>query len=508
MLKLQNVKVGFGDSVLAIAEANLEIRDGERLLVCGAGGSGKTTLLNAASGIVPRLITPQVFDGEVSLNGKLMSSMPKDELFSTVGVVSQNVEDQLWDLSVEDLVAFPLENRGLAKDAVRARIDELLNELELNALRGRRVLTLSGGERRMVAMAAALAAEPKLLVLDEPTTGLDPAARQRLVRVLKKLGAEIPALLIAEQDPASLQAVVTDIGLVKDGKLAPVVPLASIINDAAAWEDAGVLPPIAARKRLADVKSGGEVLVSVSGIKTQLQRRDGQPVLENVNFQIRAGEVVALIGKNGAGTTTLFQSSLGLQKIAAGSIIIGGENADKWTAAKRARSVAYLPQNMRRILFNMTVLEEVVFAITAATRAAKDDAVTARATACLQKYGLGGHEETNPFALSSRQQALLGLACAEAAGASVAILDEPLLARDLNGRRMLELFLETALSENRAVMLISHDLELVDDVSSRVMILDRGHVTFDGDVDASWDSDAYRALGWPKPRIVETGEAA
>ncbi|WP_449415744.1 ABC transporter ATP-binding protein [Ochrobactrum teleogrylli] len=165
--------------MLAIAEASLDIRDGERLLVCGAGGSGKTTLLNAASGIVPRLITPQVFGGDVTLNGKPISSMSKDELFSTVGVVSQNVEDQLWDLSVEDLIAFPLENRGLAKDAVRTRIDDLLNELELNALRGRRVLTLSGGERRMVAMAAALAAEPKLLILDEPTTGLDPAARHR-----------------------------------------------------------------------------------------------------------------------------------------------------------------------------------------------------------------------------------------------------------------------------------------------------------------------------------------
>ena len=508
MLQLENVKVGFGDSVLGIAEASLNIRDGERLLICGAGGSGKTTLLNAASGIVPRLITPQVFAGDISLNGKPMSSMPKDELFSMVGVVSQNVEDQLWDLSVEDLVAFPLENRGFARELIRTRIDDLLNELELNALRGRRVLTLSGGERRMVAMAAALAAEPKLLILDEPTTGLDPAARQRLVRVLKKLGAEIPALLIAEQDPASLQAVVTHVGLLKDGKLAPLVPLSEIINNAAAWEDTGVLPPVGVRQRLAGTKADGKVLVSVSGIKTQLQRRDGQPVLENVNFEIRAGEVVALIGKNGAGKTTLFQSVLGLQKIVAGTITIGGENADKWTAAKRARSIAYLPQNMRRILFNMTVLEEVVFAITAATRAPKDDAVTARATACLQKYGLGGHEETNPFALSSRQQALLGLACAEAAGASVAILDEPLLARDLNGRRMLELFLETALAENRAVMLISHDLELVDDVSSRVMILDRGHVTFDGDVDASWGSEAYRVLGWPKPRVVETGEAA
>jgi energy-coupling factor transport system ATP-binding protein len=84
--------VGFGDSVLALAEASLDIRDGERLLVCGAGGSGKTTLLNAASGIVPRLITPQVFGGDVTLNGKPISSMSKDELFSTVGVVSQNVE--------------------------------------------------------------------------------------------------------------------------------------------------------------------------------------------------------------------------------------------------------------------------------------------------------------------------------------------------------------------------------------------------------------------------------
>ncbi len=241
--------------------------------------------------------------------------MPKDELFSMVGVVSQNVEDQLWDLGVEDLVAFPLENRGLARDVIRARIDDLLNELELNALRGRRVLTLSGGERRMVAMAAALAAEPKLLILDEPTTGLDPAARQRLVRVLKKLGAEIPALLIAEQDPASLQAVVTNVGLLKEGKLSPLVPLSEIINDAAVWEDAGVLPPIGIRKRLAGAKENGKVLVSVSGIKTQLQRRDGQPVLENVNFEIRAGEVVALIGKNGAGKTTLFSPFWGFRKL-------------------------------------------------------------------------------------------------------------------------------------------------------------------------------------------------
>ncbi len=511
MLELQNVTVGFGETATAVAEASLDIREGERLLICGAGGSGKTTLLNAAAGVVPRLVSPQRFAGTVTLDGAPVGSMAKDDLFAKVGVVSQNVEDQLWDLGVEDLVAFPLENRGLDRAMVRARIDALLTELELDALRGRRVLTLSGGERRMVAMAAALAAEPKLLILDEPTTGLDPAARQRLARALQKLGADISALLIAEQDPASLQAVVTDVGLMKEGRLAPVTPLDAVIADAAPWEEAGVLPPFAPPRRLTR-STPGATLVSATAIKTKLQRRNGQPVLENVSFEIRAGEVVGLIGKNGAGKTTLFQSILGLQKIAAGAIVIGGEKADGWTAARRARSIAYLPQNMRRILFNMTVLEEVVFAITAATRAPKDAAVTARAEAALARYGLGGQGETNPFALSARQQALLGLACAEAAGASVAILDEPLLARDLNGRRMLEQFLETALAEGRAAMLISHDLELVDDVASRVIVLDRGHVSFDGDVDAAWDSDAYRALGWPKPRqfaIAETaGDAA
>lgn len=508
MLELKNVQVGFSDSALAVTDATLKVEKGERLLVCGAGGSGKTTLLNAASGIVPRLITPQRFAGEVMLNGASMGSLSKDQLFGTVGIVSQNVEDQLWDLSVEDLIAFPLENRGMARDLVRQRINELVNELELDALRGRRVLTLSGGERRMVAMAAALAAEPKLLVLDEPTTGLDPAARQRLVRVLKKLAAEIPALLIAEQDPASLQAVITDVTLLKDGKPAPAVPLAAILIDNEAWEAAGVLPPVGERRRLAGASQDGRQLVSVSNIRTKLQRRNGVPVLEDVNFSIRAGEIVALIGKNGAGKTTLFQSILGLQKIAAGSIVLGGENADGWTAAKRARSVAYLPQNMRRILFNMSVLEEVTFAMTAASGKSKDAAMLAKAEACLEKYGLGGQGETNPFALSSRQQALLGLACAEAAGVSVAILDEPLLARDLQGRQMLELFLTTALADQRAVMLISHDLELVDDVSSRIMILDRGHVTFDGDVDAAWASEAYGKLGWPKPREFVSGDAA
>jgi energy-coupling factor transport system ATP-binding protein len=500
VLSIRNLCVGFGGSSPAVIEASLAVRAGCRLLICGAAGSGKTTLLNAAAGIIPRLVRPEVFSGNIDFNDRPVNSIPSDEWFGAVSIVAQNVEDQLWDLSVEDLIAFPLENRAVKKQQIRERIQDLLSSLELNDLRGRRVLTLSGGERRMVAIAAALAAAPRLLVLDEPTIGLDPAARQRLVRILEKLRTEIPALLISEQDPTSVSAVVDEIALLNSGMLSPAAPKDALLDQETVWLNAGTLPPRRHRTiRQSAVQS--ITLLSTSGLRTRLTRSDGRPVLEDINFNIRAGEIVGLIGRNGAGKTTLFQSILGLAGIVNGSIFIQGQDAARWTPARRARSIAYLPQNMRRVLFNMTLLQELTFAITASTSTPKDPTVNEEAKAYLAKYGLEGLEETNPFALSSRQQALLGLSCADAARSSIAILDEPLLARDLHGRRMLDLFLNEAASTGRAVMLISHDLELIAEAASRVLLLDQGRITFDGPTDDVWQSESYGSLSWAKPRF-------
>ena len=472
---------------------------GQPLLVCGATGSGKTTLLQTMAGLIPFLVRPPAFSGSVCLDGQPLSGMTKDAVFSAISVVSQAVEDQLWDLSVEDLIAFPLENRGLAKPKIRERLQELLDELELTGLCGRRVLTLSGGERRMVAIAAALAIAPRLLVLDEPTTGLDPAARQRLVRILRGLGKEVPSLVIAEQDPASVGEIVSEVALLREGRLGGTRPALSLMKEDAPWREAGILPPFLYPNR-SPARATGETLLAVDGLKSRLARADGRAVLQGIDLEIRAGEVVGLIGRNGAGKTTLFQSILGLSPTTAGTIAIGGECADGWSSARRARSIALLPQNMRRILFHMTVMEEVTFAITAGKKSSVRQSVEDQAMTVLRKYGLGDDAGTNPFALSSRQQALLGLVCTEAANAAVAILDEPLLARDLEGRRMLQLFLDTALDRGRAAMMISHDLELVEDVTSRVLILDDGEIAFTGETEAAWETPAFGKLGWAPPR--------
>lgn len=498
MLNIANLNLGFGGPGQVVAEATCSVADGQRLLICGAAGSGKTTFLNAAAGLIPRLTTIPHFSGDVRIKGRSVSAFARDELFSTVGYVSQTVEDQLWDLSVEDIIAFPMENRGVDKQKLRARLAELIDGLRLTPLLGRRVLPLSGGERRMVAIAAALASSPALLVLDEPTTGLDPEARGRLSQVLEEASAFVSALLVAEQDPGSLRSVIDTIMLLKDRHLSAPYRRDEILPLERPWLDAGILSPNRTRSRPAPADPGA-LLLEVSGLTTRLTRPDGKPVLRDIGFQVRAGEVVALIGRNGAGKTTLFKSILGLSGIAAGSIALDGASADGWTAARRARKVAYVPQNMRHILFNMTVIGEVVFSITASTATTTDRAVTYLATAMLGRYGLSGLAEANPFALSARQQALLGLACADAAGAMVAIVDEPLLARDVEGRRMLDAFLSSMLGSGRAVMLISHDLELVDDVATRMVILDDGRIAFDGTVMEGWNDPAFGALGWAAP---------
>lgn len=335
-------------------------------------------------------------------------------------------------------------------------------------------------------------------MLDEPTTGLDPAARVRLSNILLKVLDSTPTLLISEQDPLTLRSVIDSIALMRRGGVSPSMPPQTVLKLDAAWIDAGILPPMRARPARQTAEPG-RPLLTVSGLTSQLSRSRGNPVLKDVSFDVRAGDVLALIGRNGAGKTTLFKSILGLVKTTSGSILLDGTKADDWSVAARARKIAYIPQNMRHILFNMTVIGEVIFAITASSASSSDPAVVARAKAALERYALSDLAEANPFALSARQQALLGLACADATGALVAIIDEPLLSRDIKGRQMLERFISSMQSSGRAVMLISHDLELVDDLATRLMILDNGRIAFMGAPEDGWESGTFRSLGWQAP---------
>ncbi|HEX2527265.1 MAG TPA: ATP-binding cassette domain-containing protein [Geminicoccus sp.] len=499
MLSIVDLNVGFGDRDV-LAGAALQVEPGQGALVCGAGATGKSTLLAAACGIIPRLNHADRYAGDIRLFGQSVLELPRADLFSRIGIVFQNLDDQLWDLEVEDVVAAPLENRGLPRPQIRDRLHELFIALQLRPLSGRRVLTLSGGERRLVVLAAALAAHPQLLVLDEPTTGLDPAARARLDEALLAVRDQIPLVLAADQDAASLARSIRQVHLLSGGRIGASWPAHEALSLQAPWLDAGVLPPRRHRQSVRPSAATGAVLLESDQLRTRLARPSGEPVLRDVSFSIRAGEIVGLIGRNGAGKSTLIQAILGMAATASGTVAIEGENSSRWTTARRARRIGYLPQNMRRMLFNLTVLDEVAFSLAGTTSGMSDPSVRQRGLEALRPYGLEDLAEATPFALSARQQALLGLACVAAAGCAVAILDEPLLARDVRGRAMLDRFLDDMLGAGRSVVLISHDLDLVDELCGRLLILDEGRIAFDGPTDGGWTSEAFMSLGWPSPR--------
>lgn len=478
MLDIRELTVGFGVDGPVFAEAALEVGHGQRLLVCGAAGSGKSTLLNVAAGIIPRLVSAPVFSGTVRFLGMPMDTFERGRLFTAIGSLGQNVEEQLWDLQVEDLIAFPMENRGVARAAIRDRLHALLVDMELTDLRGRRVLTLSGGERRTAAIAAALAMPPQMLVLDEPTTGLDPAARVRQLMQIGRLAGEVPALVIAEQDPSAFEGLVDCVALLSGGKLSAPAPAAELMR--------------------AQAPCGGR---APSFPLPRSARNSGAPMAPRA----RGHDLRASRWRGGRACRPERRRQDDALPVGARAVPHCPRLDRNWWRARRrldtgppARSIAYLPQDMRRVLFNMTVIEEVTFAITARTGAA-DGSTLAQAKEVLGRYGLGGLAEANPFALSARQQALLGLACADAASVLVSILDEPMLARDLHGRRMLDLFLDRMLGDGRSVMMISHDLELIDDVTTRTLILEDGRIAFDGPTSEAWTSAVFWMLDWTPP---------
>jgi energy-coupling factor transport system ATP-binding protein len=506
MLSVAQLTIGYADGLPVLDGIDLTVATGSCTVLTGAAGAGKSTLLAAAAGIIPKLLRPRRFEGTVAIDGRDVRHLPPAELFRQVGVVLQAAEDQSWDLSVEDLIAFPLENRGVARADIRRRVLALVDQLDCRHLLGRGVRSLSGGERRIAALASALVWHPRLLVLDEPTSGLDPDVRGRMIGILRQLHATGLTLLIAEQDLAWFDGVADRVlFLAPGGKLVGDLPWDEARHATAPYEAAGVEAPFAApppRTRDHVDRPAAAPILTAAGLSSRLARADGTSVLPSVDLALVPGEVAALIGPNGAGKSTLVQGLLGLQALRAGTVAVGDEDTRDWSVAQRARRIGYVSQNVRRMFFLLSVIEEAVFSLSGGAMGPRAvETHRAAAMALLKRVHLEAKAALSPFALSMREQLMLALACVEAAAPSVVVLDEPLIAWDRTWRADTLDFLDRCRAAGRAVLLITHDLPFAERVADRVLILERGRMIHDGPAGEAWSSPAFRRLGWPRPDL-------
>ena len=484
-ISYRDVSFAYPDGPTALAGVDLEVAAGEILLVVGDSGSGKSTLLRAANGLVPHA-TGGRFGGDVIAFGRSTRSHHPRELADVVGFVSQDPEAQLVVDEVEHDIAFVLENLGMSATTMRRRVEETLDALGIAHLRRRAPTTLSGGERQRVAIAGALAAAPSALVLDEPTSQLDPQGAEDVLAAVARLNADLgTTVLLAEHRleraaPLADRAVVLGGGSVPTptgvadalagypgappvtrlGRLLGWTPPPLTVRDArahAATTPAFVHEPAPAAPEVRRQES--DTLVAAEALEVEL---GGRTVLHRVDVQIATGEVVALLGRNGAGKTTLLRAFAGLNRPSRGRV-------------SRSGTVAYVPQDPSTLLFSPTVRREVAETLKLLGR--RD---TGEVDAWLDRLGISHLADRHPRSLAGGERQRIAIAAVAVGGADVLLLDEPTRGMDAASRAALERAVREHASEGGAVVLATHDVELAARCASRVVVLGDGDVVANG----------------------------
>ena len=481
MIRFQNVSLIYPTAEKTILDQlNFEIGEGEFVLLIGETGIGKSSVLRLINGLVPHH-TGGILAGNVEVGGISTRTVRPGQLAELIGIVGQNPINGFVTDVVEDELAFSMESLNLPEETMRKRIEEVLDLLSLNQIRNRKIATLSGGEQQRVAIAAAMVLHPKILVLDEPTSALDPVAAEEVLAILQRLVHDLGiTVIIAEHRLERVIGYVdsvieisadgkTRIGkpeeILKDSKIAPpIVKLARALK----------LPEISLsvrdlRKQTESFRTSGKDLISKNETlgrnfietKNLSVKYENKVALKPIDLEIKSGEVVALMGRNGAGKSSLIKALLDV-------IQYDG------TITKLHTKIGYIPQDANDLLYHQSVADE-------CNQTDKDNSLNAGTTAALlRELSATVNINSHPRDLSEGQRLALVLAIVLAPKPDLLILDEPTRGLDYESKALLTKFLTERAKAGAAVLIATHDVELVAELSTRIIILAEGELVADG----------------------------
>ncbi len=501
-----------GSQLPALSDLTFQIEEGEFLLVVGPSGAGKSTLLRCLNGLVPHFYGGTL-SGRVRVDRRDPVASGPRGMADAVGFVLQDPEAQFVVDSVEDELAFAPENMGLDPVLIRKRVEEVLDQLNIAHLRQRSVNTLSGGERQRVAIAAVMTLQPRILVLDEPTSQLDPQAAEEVLDTLVRLNHDLGLTVVLSEHRLErvVQYVDRILYLPGNGKqplldepravlrqvelTPPLVTLAKALD----WSP---LPlTIKEGRRFARKMVPRQALVppmpdlaapaarpphpskNAIAVRDLTFSYNGHAALQNVSLDVLPGQFVALMGRNGSGKTTLLKQLVGLLRPDGGSVQIHDcRNGHQTLDTRRARVddvirvVGYVPQNPNSLLFNDTVRGELEF-----TRRGHNLPPTDHAGR-LETLGLLAQADRYPRDLSVGERQRVATASILVAEPQILLLDEPTRGLDYEQKAALANHLLDLKAQGRTIVMATHDVELVATCADRVVLLGDGQVVVDGPV--------------------------
>ncbi len=481
----------------ALRNIEVQINAGEYVLLCGASGSGKSTLVRALTGLIPHGYDG-VIEGSITIDGIDTRSRPLAEWFTTVGVVFQSPQWQLFNSTVTRELAFGLESLGCQRQVMRQRINAVAAQLGIEHLLERNPQQLSAGEQLLVALGTVLVVGARIIVLDEPFANLDGVHVAQVQAILRTLHQQGVTIIVAEHRLGLVAADATRMIVLHAGQIALDGPPADVLaHDLRRFHLEPPLPtqigrilgltplPLTVEALLARVDRRQLVEVYQPSVMTS-QRGNGSPILStdrlsyaigqrqllaSIHLQVHAGESVAIVGANGAGKTTLIKHFNGLYRPQHGRVSVLGRDTRTTPVSVLARSVGMVFQNPDDQLFRTNVRDEI--AIGARVMGVFDPA---RLREVLQALQLEPLADRSPFALSAGEKRRLTLAAAMVIDPPILVLDEPTTGLDWPARQALTTYIREQTAAGRTIVIVTHDLDLAGTVASRWLVMADGRL--------------------------------
>ncbi|MGH7924523.1 MAG: ABC transporter ATP-binding protein [Candidatus Binatus sp.] len=509
---------------------------GEMIGVMGASGAGKSTLAKCLNRIIPEFEDGD-FNGAIRIAGEPLDHLRVCDVAPKVGMVFQDFEAQLFSTNVAHEVAFAMEQVGMDRAEMDRRIIPALEAVGLRGFEHRDPMSLSGGEKQRLAIASVLALRPSVIVLDEPTTDLDPEGRAEVFELIRKLRAQGLSLIVIEHESEELRAA-DRVVVLREGEIAADGPPAEVFARTELLRQCGVRPPglghafellgidvqpnsveqaydaivrsyprlvakVAAPVTHSPPEATGSNAPAFIGIENVSFSYAGGPrVLDSIDLKVEAGEFIAIVGQNGSGKTTLAKHIVGLLQPEAGRVTIDGKDRAQMRPAEMAREVAYVFQNPDHQIFAATVEDEVAFGPRNFGLAA--DEIHRRCDEALEAVGLQNERQSDPFLVSKGERQRLAVASVLVLRPRMLILDEPTTGLDHREQLRMMALVRDLNRAGIAIVIITHTPWLVAEYARRVVLMRKGAKIFDGSVREFFTQDELlRSSSFRAPEITE-----
>jgi energy-coupling factor transport system ATP-binding protein len=499
-----------------LKDISLTINKGEFLGIIGATGAGKTSLCLALTGIVPQFYGGRFF-GEIAIAGLDSLDHPVSELARHVGIVFEDPEVQITATSVENEIAFALENLCVPRKEILRRIPIVLKSVRLEGFEKKNPQELSGGQKQRLAIAAALALQPDLLILDEPTSQLDPIGAQEVFATVRSLKEELGVAIVMASHAAEEMAEFCDrIALLSDGKLIALGTPAEIYGQVDLLKQEQLRSPEVAQifnhiqqkginiphipvtlesaiRDLEPLRSQSQLLappvfalpnpnnlnkppiLSVKNLKHTYD--DGTEALTDLSLDIHEGEYIVIIGQNGAGKSTLVKHFLNLLKPTEGKVLVRDRDTRELSVSELAQSIGYLAQNPDNQIFNTSVEKEVSFALP--FLGYKPEIVKQETKRSLKAMQLWEQRHAHPLSLPKGERGRIVIAALLAMNPDIIIFDEPTTGQDYQGSTSILEVSRQLHQMGKTVIVITHHLYLMSDYADRAIVMGKGTILLD-----------------------------